>query len=260
MATTKNARKSTEAERKAKLEALRKQQRSAERRSRLIWVSVGSVVVLALLAVIGVAVIHKNNTLEASAVPTSISGGTAVTQAATTGTADTADGIDGVMVYTNTDGSKLEATHVDGPVTYSVTPPIGGPHNVVWMNCGVYSEVLPNERAVHNLEHGVVWITYQPTLAAADVTTLVNLVKKQSVVKESGSSTGLRYMDLSPYPGIDSPIVVSSWGHQLKVTSPTDPRIQQFIDKFRANATFTPEFGASCSGEPSSVAGTPSID
>jgi hypothetical protein len=53
----------------------------------------------------------------------------------------------------------LGHTHVPGPVVRSVIPPVGRDHNAVWANCGVYDEPLPNERAVHNLEHGAVWIT-----------------------------------------------------------------------------------------------------
>ena len=57
-------------------------------------------------------------------------------------------------------GKGLGHNHVTGPVTYSVTPPVGGDHNAIWMNCGVYSQQVPTERAVHNMEHGAVWITY----------------------------------------------------------------------------------------------------
>jgi len=35
---------------------------------------------------------------------------------------------------------------------------------------------------------------------------------------------------------------------QLQVSSPSDPRLQQFIDKFRASPTFTPEYGGECTG------------
>jgi hypothetical protein len=51
---------------------------------------------------------------------------------------------------------------------------------------------------------------------------------------------------LSPYAGLDAPISVQSWGHQLKVDSAGDKRIKQFADFFTLNNAFTPEPGASC--------------
>ena len=51
---------------------------------------------------------------------------------------------------------------------------------------------------------------------------------------------------LSPYAGLDSPISIQSWGHQLKVDSAGDKRIKQFADFLTLNNEFTPEPGASC--------------
>lgn len=47
--------------------------------------------------------------------------------------------------------------------------------------------------------------------------------------KLGAASAGL----LTPYPGLSSPIVVSSWGFQLKVSSPADSRLQRFVNTFR---------------------------
>jgi hypothetical protein len=138
----------------------------------------------------------------------------------------------------------LGHAHVDGPVVYSVTPPVGGDHNAVWMNCGVYSQPVPNERAVHNLEHGAVWVTYEPGLPAPEVSKLKRFVEDQTRI----GTTGSRYMDLTPYPGLPAPIVISSWGYQLRVASPTNPRLQRFVNTFRASPTYTPEYGGECTG------------
>jgi len=48
----------------------------------------------------------------------------------------------------------LDATHREGRVNYAQTPPVGGPHNPAWLNCGVYSQEQVDEHAVHSLEHG----------------------------------------------------------------------------------------------------------
>ena len=51
---------------------------------------------------------------------------------------------------------------------------------------------------------------------------------------------------MSPYAGLDSPISIQAWGHQLKVDSADDKRIKQFADFLTLNNEFTPEPGASC--------------
>jgi hypothetical protein len=70
---------------------------------------------------------------------------------------------------------------------------------------------------------------------------------RQKVISapQGGSS---RYLDITPYPGLPSPIVVTSWGFQLKLTSATDPRLQQFVDKFRFSQQYSPEYGGPCTG------------
>ena len=107
-----------------------------------------------------------------------VAAGTPDTQPAVLVVANTS-GIPGVVAYDTTcwpadrgDGPVAQAlhhAHVAGPVAYSVTPPVGGDHSPVWLNCGVYDRPVPNERAVHDLEHGAVWVTYRPSLPATEV-------------------------------------------------------------------------------------------
>jgi Protein of unknown function (DUF3105) len=138
--------------------------------------------------------------------------------------------IPGVVTYSN-----LARTHVTGTVTYAQNPPVGGPHNPVWLNCGVYTAPVANQNAVHSMEHGAVWITYQPNLPQSAVQHLINLVRGHS------------YVILSPYPGLPSPVVASAWGVQLKLQSANDPRIAEFIQKYEQGPQ-TQEPGAPCSG------------
>ena len=57
-----------------------------------------------------------------------------------------------------------DRAHVDGAIEYDVRPPVSGNHAPEWIACNAYDEPLPDEYAVHSLEHGAVWITYAPDL------------------------------------------------------------------------------------------------
>ncbi|MEU8249544.1 DUF3105 domain-containing protein [Nonomuraea sp. NPDC048916] len=128
--------------------------------------------------------------------------------------------------------------HVWKPVSYKETPPVGGEHNNYWQQCDIYTKPIHSEHAVHSLEHGAIWITYRPDLPKAQVDALTKVA----------TSTGqLEYMLMSPYPDLSAPIVVSSWGHQLKLDNPDDPKLGAFIKKFQ-NGKDTPEPGATCGG------------
>ena len=127
--------------------------------------------------------------------------------------------------------------HVTTPVDYTESPPVGGPHDGTWADCTgtVYDVDIRHENAVHSLEHGAVWITYNPDeVSDADVEKLAEVVD------------GVSGRMLSPYEGLDSPISLQSWNHQLKVDSADDERIVQFADFLTRNSDFHPEVGASC--------------
>ena len=157
------------ADRAARLEATRRAEVRRRRRPILVGGSLVVVVVLVGLAVLA------------------FSGGGGGTSSLPTGTK--------VFVEAN-------HQHVQTSVTYDHTPPAGGAHNAVWLNCGIYSQPVPNENAVHSLEHGSVWITYRPDLPAADVSQL------QQFVQDHYDGNEL-YLVLSPYPGLPSPVVAT---------------------------------------------------
>jgi hypothetical protein len=127
------------------------------------------------------------------------------------------------------------AQHSDEPVDYAENPPVGGVHNPTWQNCGYYAAPIPNETAVHSLEHGAVWITYQPDLPQAQIDTLRALAESQT------------YILLSPMEGIPTPVVASAWNRQIQLESADDPRLEQFIRQFRLSPE-APEPGAACAG------------
>jgi hypothetical protein len=252
-----NARKGKQAARRDRVAAMRARQKHADRRRNLL--TIGAIVAVVAVIIGGVAWYAASRSsgsrTSAEVIPPGVSG--QITVQAPAHQVPNTSGLPGVTEYVTTgwpaasnNGPAAEALahdHVTGPVTYSVTPPVGGQHNATWMNCGIYDQPVPDERAVHNLEHGAVWITYQPSLPPSQVSQLRAFVDQQTMITPPGAAAS-RYMDLTPYPGLPSPIVVSSWGFQLKVSSPTDSRLQQFVNKFRASPTYTPEYGGACTG------------
>ena len=123
------------------------------------------------------------------------------------------------------------ATHTTDPVDYPQAPPVGGPHDPSWQRCMVYDAPVRNENAVHSLEHGAVWITYQPDLPESDREILAKLAEDQPSLL------------ISHYPGLEEPVVASAWGAQLRLDDVNDPRLQAFIDRYAGNG---PERGATC--------------
>lgn len=128
----------------------------------------------------------------------------------------------------------LVPEHTDEPVAYEQDPPVGGAHAPIWANCGFYDTPIPSENAVHSLEHGVVWITFQPDLPAGDIDKLRDFADQPKVL-------------VSPYPGLTDPVVASTWGNQIRLNGADDPRLEDFVLTMK-DGPGTPEPGASCSG------------
>ncbi|WP_435201088.1 DUF3105 domain-containing protein [Janibacter sp. GS2] len=192
--------------RKDKLAEARKAQQATERRRTFLLVGAAGLVIAFIIGAVGWAVLSERDERQA------------------------ASKLGDVQEY-DYEGQK----HTSGKIDYKESPPVGGEHNNAWLNCGVYDEVVPNEHAVHSLEHGAVWVTYEPDLAKSEVETL----------EEDLPDT---YTVLSPYEGtMDAPIVLSAWNQQLEVDSADDPRIKGFIKEYRQGPQ-TPEPGAACTG------------
>lgn len=135
--------------------------------------------------------------------------------------------IEGVQTFNNAAG------HTTTPSSYG-TPPTGGEHNPVWLNCGVYTEPVPNDNAVHSLEHGALWVTYDPSLGAAELDTLKSKLPSSYVI-------------VSPYENLPSKVVLSGWNVQLQIESADDKRVADFVKKYWQGPN-TPEPGGACAG------------
>ena len=114
------------------------------------------------------------------------------------------------------------------PLLYEQIPPVGGVHNPAWQNCGFYPKFINSENGVHSMEHGAVWITYDPTLSKDQIDILEGKTDQQFVL-------------VSPYPGMDAPVVASVWGKQIKLDGASDDRLDSFIREYRKNPDNSPE-------------------
>ncbi|GAA3214451.1 DUF3105 domain-containing protein [Microbacterium terregens] len=200
-----------EQKRQQKLAEYQKQL-AKRRRSKLLWWVAGAFVAIGVIAAIVASIVF------APTPPPTLSPGDG------DGTS-----IEGVETFQNT------ANHVEGDVQYPQTPPAGGDHNAMWLNCGIYDQPVPNVNAVHALEHGAVWITYDAAAVGDE-----ELAALRAQLPSS-------YVVLSPYEGLDSPIVLSAWNAQLKLDSADDPRFSEFLTTYWRNQN-APEPNAACSG------------
>ena len=209
-------RRADQAARAAKAAAIRAEQQRKERRTRIWIVVAASVVVLGLVGATAAVLLSASRE-----------------QAAVEDAANAP--IAGVEEY-----DDLSSRHVQDPApspepTGDALPPVGGDHDPVWQNCGIYTQPVTTANAVHSLEHGAVWITYRPDIAADQLAALTNLAKDQT------------YLLLSPFPDLKSPVVLTAWGIQLELEDATDPRAEAFVQKYRQGEQ-TPEPGAPCDG------------
>ena len=128
-----------------------------------------------------------------------------------------------------------EREHVEGDLHADGEVPAGGAHDAIWQNCGFYGEEIRSENAVHSLEHGAVWISYDPSLPADDVRALRGFVSRTEKVL------------VSPVAGQGAPIIATAWATQLEINDPSDARLGQIVNDFTGSRS-APEPGGSCSG------------
>jgi hypothetical protein len=126
-----------------------------------------------------------------------------------------------------------DRSHTTDDLTYPQDPPAGGAHAPVWLACGVYDEPVREENAVHDLEHGTVWITHDPDLSASDVEELAAQLPDNGI--------------MSPREDLPAPVVVTVWGVQLRLDGADDERLGLFLEEYGDGHT-APEFGVSCEG------------
>lgn len=143
------------------------------------------------------------------------------------------EGVEAIRVYYSS------PVHTEGIVEYDLRPPAGGLHNPVWWSCGFYDEAVPDENAVHDLEHGAVWLAYAPDLSEADREVIHDLARANDKVLAA------------PYPALEpgEAVVATAWARQLRLDSVDDPRLAEFVDQYQ-DGPQAPEAGATCAESP----------
>ncbi|MER7955352.1 DUF3105 domain-containing protein [Streptomyces sp. NPDC096030] len=209
------ANRSANADRRARIEEMRRAEQARERRNRFITIGVSAVVVLSLVGFGGYVLNQQSEKKEQQ-------------EAAAKAP---------IQDEKSWDAKKLGRNHVTTPVSYEMKPPVGGDHDQVWQNCDgdVYKTKIAEMNAVHSLEHGAVWVTYSKKAAEADVKQLAEKVGKTP------------YSLMSPVDDQSGAIMLSAWGKQVTVDSASDPRVDAFFTKY-VQGPQTPEPGAACTG------------
>ncbi|WP_017605395.1 DUF3105 domain-containing protein [Nocardiopsis alkaliphila] len=199
------AKKSKAEERRARAAALREAQRKKERRNKALKIAGAGVAGAAVLGLLGTAIFMEMRSRD----------------------------IEGVAEY---EIDVYNHVPTGERVDYEQSPPVGGQHWSSWQNCGVYPEPVMPEFGVHALEHGAVWINYDPELPQEEVDALEGFYNPGD------------YLLITPYEGeMDGPIVASSWGRQITVDNADDENLGRFVQLYE-RGTDVPEPGASCSG------------
>jgi hypothetical protein len=110
-------------------------------------------------------------------------------------------------------------------VTYNSNPPTSGPHAgpAPW---GFNTEEIPDINAIHNIEHGGIWISFKNL--NDDATATLGEIARQNSAS----------VIVSPRESNDTSISVASWGRLMQLDTVDENRINEFI---RQNKNKSPE-------------------
>jgi hypothetical protein len=112
-------------------------------------------------------------------------------------------------------------------VEYSTTPPTSGDHWEIWGRCGFYDYALPDERTVHNLEHGNIVVNYNLT-SEAEVQRLRDLFNN---IGEANIWGIARFYDKIP----EGTVVLTAWGVMDTMQGIDEERIRNFFEAYAGN-------------------------
>lgn len=141
----------------------------------------------------------------------------------------------------------MSQAHQNGDIDYTgySNPPTYGPHHgsdpngtdtnpgITPRPTGVYTTEQPEEDLIHNLEHGHVWISYNPSLISAGDLALLEQFVRDGSPNANGSGVGVI---LTPRAANDAMIAVASWARLLKMNTYDPATLRQFIETNRGKS------------------------
>jgi Protein of unknown function (DUF3105) len=117
---------------------------------------------------------------------------------------------------------REDRDHTNDPVNYPMSPPVTGDHSPQAAPCGIHGTQIPDELYVHSLEHGTVGVLYDPQ--QVEVATIRDI---EALVGEYDDRT-----ISAPYPGTETPIIVTSWNRMMRLDEFDEDAINEYIDAF----------------------------
>lgn len=125
---------------------------------------------------------------------------------------------------------------------YVSNPPTSGPHTPFTAAWGRHADPVPDEVLVHNLEHGGVVMGYR----CGDCPDVADAL--------AGLAEGYPRVVVAPNPRLPAPIVLSAWGHSLRVDTldaPGREAIRGFLARHHGIDHHPPhDHGAPAAGAP----------
>ena len=106
-------------------------------------------------------------------------------------------------------------------IVYNSNPPTSGDHWPAAAAWGVYDTPQPDERLVHNLEHGGIWISYKPDkVDQATIDQLKDFAKRYQLII------------VEPRPADEAAISLAAWTHLENLDHYDEHAILEFINAY----------------------------
>ncbi len=109
--------------------------------------------------------------------------------------------------------------------TYNSTPPTSGPHWDTPADWGIYPEPVPEERWVHNMEHGGIVILYNCPQTCPDLTSKLETLFKTAPRSKLGNVKLL----ITPYNKVPNRLTLVAWNYYLPLDDYDDALVRGFI-------------------------------